>query len=228
MKQQEFWKSLERHPLSAGYPDIDGVVWEQTLVNLKEFGIVDREITIYEGKVLDGWQLQRACVLLDIKPSYKTLPEGIPAEKFIEIKNDCRRPTPEKEAIARIEERRERLAKARLNGKSLRTIPENEGIREKPVRNDLKAVTAERTYAVTPPDGNITRTDDCKQPATKPNAFRNRCRRVDTAKITQAATSQVRLCPRVKPTNHKSGKPIFIERSSSKPTALVRSRGRTR
>lgn len=222
MKQPD-WKSLERHPLSAGYEDINGEIWTQTLANLKEFGIVDREITLFEDKVLDGYQLQRACVMLDIKPTYKELPEGIPAEKFIEIKNDCRRQTPEEAAIARILERRERIAKARVDGKSLRTIAENEGVSEKTVRNDLKTVTAEGGYAVTPPDGKITGKDDRQQPATKPKAVCPRCRRVGIVKDCPTCTQSVEAMPAAKPTKPKSGKPKFIEKKFDQAYgALVR------
>jgi hypothetical protein len=138
MKQPGYWKKLERHPLSAEYGDLSGRAWDLFKAQLRTYGLSGRKITLHEGKVLDGWQLQRACVELDIKPDYQPLPAWPwTPEAFVEAQNDHRRHETQEQAVKRVEERRERVAQARANGQSLRAIAETEGISESQVRNDL-------------------------------------------------------------------------------------------
>jgi hypothetical protein len=135
------WKHLERHPLSAEYHDLTGQAFERFVENLKRNGIVNRrKITLYEGKVFDGWQLQRACVETNIKPEYQILelPQGMTPEEFIETANDLRRHETPEQAIKRIQTRQERVAAARQQGQSLRTIAAEEEISESQVRRDLE------------------------------------------------------------------------------------------
>jgi len=72
------WKELERHRLSAEYPDLTPAGREQMRASLKEHGIIsDRRIMLFEGKVLDGWQLYQACIEEDIEPQFQELPKRI-------------------------------------------------------------------------------------------------------------------------------------------------------
>jgi hypothetical protein len=147
MKTPKNWKELERHPLSAAYADIEGAAWEHFVRNLISRGIVGhRKVVLHHGKVIDGWQLQRACVEaakggFGIKPLYQELklPRGMTIEQYVETVNDHRRHETQEQAVKRIEKRRERVAQARAEGKSIRTIAQDEGVDPKTVREDLKA-----------------------------------------------------------------------------------------
>jgi hypothetical protein len=134
-----FWKSLSRHPLSQEYEDLRGYEWEDYVAGVEKHGVIqDRQVIIYEGMVLDGWQLQRACVQLDTKPHYKSLPKGINPSEFVVAMNDHRRHEDLKTRQERRKRRIERVAGARAEGKSTRTISKEEGISETQVRRDLQ------------------------------------------------------------------------------------------
>ena len=71
MKQPTDWKSLERHELSAEYADLSNGEWESFLQRFREKGFDKRHpITLHDGKVLDGWQRLRACIVCDCKPTF--------------------------------------------------------------------------------------------------------------------------------------------------------------
>jgi hypothetical protein len=161
------WKSFERHPLSADYVNIDGEEWDKFVESLRLHGIVnDRRIIMYEGKVLDGWQLLRGCIEADIEPQIEPLPKGISPEAFVEIMNDRRRHEDAETVRKRAQARRERVAAARAKGQSTRSIAGAEGVSEKTIRNDLDALTAEGTQCESP-DGKTMGKDGRKQPAAR-------------------------------------------------------------
>jgi hypothetical protein len=166
-KQPARWKHLQRHPLNAEYGDLSGRAWDLFRAHLTQNGLSGRKITLHEGKVLDGWQLQRACVELDVTPDYQPLPKGWTPEAFVEAANDHRRHETQEQAVRRVDERRERVARARADGQSLRTIAEAEGISEAQVRNDLAASTAQGC-AVEPANGKVMGRDGKARPARKP------------------------------------------------------------
>ncbi len=192
-QQPRLWRGLKRHPLSARYEDIKGRTWERYKENIKERGILnERKVMMYEGMVIDGWQLQRACVETDIKPTYKELklPKNTTAEEWVETVNDLRRHESQELVMQRADERRERVAAARAEGQSTRAIAETEGVSPKTIRNDLEAITGEGTQCE-PPDGKVTGQDGRQQPATrfilptgeaKPTIFCSRCQRVSPVK----------------------------------------------
>jgi hypothetical protein len=174
MKRPENWKDLERHPLSKEYADITGPAWEHFVRNLMARGIVGyRKVVLHHGKVIDGWQLQRACVQAAnagsrIKPLYQELklPPGMTIEQYVETVNDHRRHETQEQATKRIEKRRGRVANAREEGKSIRTIAEEEGVSPGTVQRDLETVTVSGD-TVQPPDGMVTGKDGRKQPAAR-------------------------------------------------------------
>ena len=138
-----FWKNLKRHPLSLEYKDLEGWEWEDFLESVKQNGILNqRKITLYEGMVLDGWQLQRACVILDIKPEYQGIPKKMNPSAFVGFCNDARRHETEEIRKQRREKRRARVVKGREEGKSTRTIADEAGVGESTVRRDLNASPA--------------------------------------------------------------------------------------
>jgi hypothetical protein len=135
------WKQLRRHPLSGEYHDLAGRPWEQFVENLKQHGVVGgRKVTLYEGKVIDGWQLQRACVEANVRPKYQQLRlrGGMTPEEYVETVNDLRRHETQEQVMQRVEARRQRVAEARAAGQSTRGIAEAEGVSQKTVLEDLK------------------------------------------------------------------------------------------
>jgi hypothetical protein len=164
------WKELERHPLSAAYEDLKGRAWKSFVETVREHGVINsRYIMLHEGMVIDGWQLLRACVEADVEPWFEklTLPPGMTAEEWVETVNDQRRhETPEK-VSDRVAKRRERIAAARQEGQSTRTIAEAEGISHTQVNRDLEASTG-TGVPVEPESGKVTGQDGRQQPATKP------------------------------------------------------------
>lgn len=162
------WRELKRHPLSQEYRDITGPAWYSFTLKMRRIGYLSRlPIIIHDGMVLDGWQRLRSCIELDIEPSTDTLPEGNDPRGYVETVNDERRHETADERSVRIAARRERVAESRMEGESLRTIAEKEGVSEMTVRNDLKDSTA-KGFAVEPPDGKVMGRDKKERPATKP------------------------------------------------------------
>src|ERR1700730_17599698 len=125
MRTPRTWKELERHPVSAAYPNLTGEGWARFVGELRKHGIIgERAITLHEGKVLDGWQLLRACIEADITPPFRELPQGCAPETFVEIMNDVRRHEDAQAIRQRAEARRARVAEMRVNGMSEREIAE--------------------------------------------------------------------------------------------------------
>ncbi len=144
MRQNENppWKDLERHPLSAEYPDITGRVREECIESLKRYGIInDRPIVIHEGKIIDGWQLLQWCKEADIAPHIVplVLKNGLTVEKWVELTNDHRRHEPYSRVLRRVEERRKRVVHLRDEGKSTREIAELENVSQTTVLHDLES-----------------------------------------------------------------------------------------
>jgi hypothetical protein len=168
MKAPENWKELKRHPLSAEYANIKGKQSKNYVENLKRHGVVGkRKITLHEGMVLDGWQLQRACIDADIEPEYENLrlTGAMTAEEYVETVNDRRRHETPEEAKKRAEKRRQRVAKARTEGRSIRAIAEDEGVSREQVRRDLQAAT-DMGVSVESPEGKVTGRDGKVRAAT--------------------------------------------------------------
>lgn len=175
------WKELERHPLSAEYEDILGPAWDRFIANLHRVGILnERKITLYEGKVLDGWQLLRGCIQLNIEPDFQTLPEHADPQAFVITMQDHRRHESAERIAKRIADRRARVTDARVNGESLRTIAEKEEVSQETVRNDLKASTV-KGLTVDPPNHVITGKDGKKRELQK-QILCSRCARVGAVK----------------------------------------------
>jgi hypothetical protein len=159
------WKKLERHPLSAEYRDITGRAWDRFVSNLRENGLVGRRpVVIHDGKVLDGWQLLRGCVEAGIKPEFAHLPEGTDPQTFVETANDHRRHETQEAAVKRIEDRRERVAASRRQGKSIRIIADEEGVGVGTVQRDLDASTVP-PGTVEPEGGKVKGKDQKTRPA---------------------------------------------------------------
>lgn len=179
MSQPRFWKKLERHPQSAEYDDITGKAWEAFVENLKDVGILGkRKIITHESKVVDGWQLYRGCLEADIKPTFEELklPRGVTLEQWVETMQDHRRHESQEAAMKRVADRRKRVTESRLNGQSIRTIAEQEGIGKTTVEEDLKA-SGVRGGTPEPETGKVTGRDGKTYEATKPPVVKLLCDR---------------------------------------------------
>jgi hypothetical protein len=187
--QPRFWRKLDRHPLSAEYPDISGPSWERFVANLKAVGIVGRrKVTLHPDdadggklKVLDAWQLYRGCLEADIKPDFQPLPKGITPEAYVETMNDHRRQESMEVMELRAAKRRERVAAARANGQSIRTIAQAEGVSTSTIHNDLQqpGVRGEHLDSAAP---KVTGSDGKQYDANKPRGggkiLCSRCERI--------------------------------------------------
>jgi hypothetical protein len=190
MKAPRNWKELERHPLSAEYPDITGKRWERLVQTIRKHGVIavsgskPRMVTLHEGRIVDGYQLHRACVEADVKPAYVQLklPEGMTVEEWVETVNDNRRHETQEQIEKRVAERRKRVAEALRAGMSERQISDEEGVSQSQIHRDKQHLT-ESGESVTPPENKVRGTDRRKQPSTKPpKPLCDRCQRVGKVK----------------------------------------------
>src|SRR5262249_31747299 len=85
-------------------------------------------IARFKDQILDGRNRQRAADLAEVNPTYIDLPEDTDPEKYVERANEHRRHLTQKWLEVRRRERIERVAEARRNGDSIRTIAEAEKV----------------------------------------------------------------------------------------------------
>ena len=90
---------MERHQLSAAVPDMPEEDFQDLLESIKTYG--QREpITTYENKILDGWHRFRACLELDINPTYHEYDGKDPVSYVIDLNLNRRHLSPSQKAIA--------------------------------------------------------------------------------------------------------------------------------
>ncbi len=119
--------TYERHPLSAQYEDLQGQEWLDFVAGFEDHGFdPSRPITLYEGKVLDGWQRYRVCQHLGITPEFSIF-VGENAQAFVDSVNLHRRQLSAQERQRRTNDRRDRVEKLRAAGESLRIISAKTG-----------------------------------------------------------------------------------------------------
>lgn len=176
MKTPRNWRKLQRHQLSAEYPDVAGAARQRAIESIAKHGIFPRrKILLFEGKIIDGWQLHTWCIEANHVPEYEELklPKGMAIEDLLENVQENRRHETQEIALARAVARRERVAKARQEGQSIRTIAESEGVSVGQVQRDL-----EKAPPTVSPD-TVTGKDGRQQPAEKPKSlFCDRCTRI--------------------------------------------------
>src|SRR3982751_6115188 len=61
--------TLDFHPLSAIFPLVEGIQFDELVADVKAFGLRE-PILIFEGKVLDGRNRYRACVAAGVEPTF--------------------------------------------------------------------------------------------------------------------------------------------------------------
>lgn len=158
------WRTYERHPLSAEYTDLEGPAWERFLGGVRDRGIINgRKIILFEGKILDGWQLYRACLETDTEPEFQEKPDDIEAEEYVRTVNDDRRHETQEVAMRRASARRERVAELRKQGNSLPSIAETVGVSVGQVQRDIATVQTLSGDKVAPKGGSVTGKDGKKR-----------------------------------------------------------------
>lgn len=159
------WKDLRRHPLSSEYKDIAGPDWYAFTIKMKQLGFLPgHKIILHEQMVLDGWQRLRACLETATEPEFEPLPAGVDPKLYVEAVNDARRHESEAERQAR----RERVVKkVAEEGKSVRSIAEEEGVSRRTVDRDIEAMEEAGGAPIAPPEGKVVGKDKKKQSATK-------------------------------------------------------------
>jgi len=89
----------ERHPLSAAFPDMDPEEYKNLLTSIRANG--QREpITLFEGKILDGWHRYRACQELDIGLLTTEFDGKDPVDFVIDLNLQRRHLSPSQKALA--------------------------------------------------------------------------------------------------------------------------------
>jgi hypothetical protein len=90
---------MERHQLSAAFPDMPDEDFQDLLESIKAHG--QREpITTYENKILDGWHRFRACSELDINPTYHEFDGKDPVSYVMDLNLHRRHLSPAQKAMA--------------------------------------------------------------------------------------------------------------------------------
>lgn len=90
---------MERHQLSAAFPDMPDEDFQDLLESIKAHG--QREpITTYENKILDGWHRFRACLQLDINPSFHEFDGQDPVSYVMDLNLHRRHLSPAQKAMA--------------------------------------------------------------------------------------------------------------------------------
>lgn len=172
-QQPRMWKQLQRHPASAEYEDIKGEPWKALLASIKELGFDPKKPIILatdkdDGdrlKIGEGWQRQRACIELGVRPTYVVISKNITLEELIRRDNDARRHETPEQHEKRIEARRSRVAAAVEKGDSYRKVAKEEGVNVSTVHSDAKATgaaekTPKRLAPNAPPKNGTPKFDD--------------------------------------------------------------------
>lgn len=82
--------NLERHPLSAAFPDLNDADLQALAADIAENG--QREaVVLLDGKVLDGWNRTRACALAGEEPQTVDFPEDADPVAYVLSRNLHRR-----------------------------------------------------------------------------------------------------------------------------------------
>lgn len=80
----------ERHPIADAFPLLEGLAFELFLEDVKHNGLVDRDLWLYKGKLLDGSNRGRAAEQLGLKPRFREY-EGDDPIGFVVSRNLQRR-----------------------------------------------------------------------------------------------------------------------------------------
>ena len=160
---------MDFHPFSSEYPLMPERELGRMIQGMVEHGFDPRfPIVLFERMILDGRNRWIASREADVKPTFVNFTgTQEQARWFVQAANEERRHLGVEWLQRRREERRDRAAAARQQGKSLRTIAEEEGVSESQIRRDLEeAKSTAPPGAVEPPEGKVTGKDGRTRTAT--------------------------------------------------------------
>lgn len=83
-------KPLQRHELSAMFPDMPGDDFAKLKNDIVKYGLID-EIATFNGQVLDGWHRYQACIACGIQPRFKAFDGDDRAALAFAISKNARR-----------------------------------------------------------------------------------------------------------------------------------------
>jgi len=83
-------KKLEAHQLATMFPPLNEREKRELENSIKKIGLQE-DITLFEGKILDGVHREQACITVGVQPRYKNLRDGISPVDFVLAKNVHRR-----------------------------------------------------------------------------------------------------------------------------------------
>jgi len=83
-------KKYEQHPIGAAWPALREEDYKKLVSSIDAIGVLEK-ITVYEGKILDGWHRYQACTELRIKNIPMVEYEGNSPGDFVIGKNEARR-----------------------------------------------------------------------------------------------------------------------------------------
>jgi hypothetical protein len=130
---------MEFHPFANEYPMMPSFELGLVEQDMRQNGFDARfPIYFYQIKILDGRNRFLAAKAANIKPVFREfIGTDEEAKEFVKRANEHRRHLTEDWLRRRRKERIERVAEARAEGQSIRTIAEAEKVSEKTVRNDI-------------------------------------------------------------------------------------------
>ncbi len=196
-------KKYEFHPLAQAYRRMSAHDLGRMEEGMRESGFDGRfPIVLYQGKILDGCNRYVCAEAAEVKPVFVTFKGSAEAaEAFVRLANEERRHLTEAELTDKRQERLKRVAEKREEGRSLRTIAEEEEISVTQVQRDLEDVTASGVPGGTP--ATVKGKDGKTYPAKK---LCDRCTRV-------GAVQDCEACKEARKKPPKSGKKVTGETS---------------
>ncbi len=200
---------MEFHPYSEEYPLMPAFELGRMEQGMVQFGFDARfPIVRYQGKILDGRNRYLASSAAKVKPVYVDF-TGTDEEalQFVQRANEERRHLATEWLQRRRQERIERVAAARAEGESLRTIAEKENVSVATVHADVETATVQG-LTVEPPDNKITGKDGRTRTA-KPKPEPTLCERCTRAKrVGQQVTKNCPMCKELRgPSTKAAPKP---------------------
>ncbi len=201
-------KKYEFHPLAQAYRRMSAHDLSRMEEGMRESGFDERfPIVLYQGKILDGCNRYVCAEAAEVKPVFVTFKGSAEAaEAFVRLANEERRHLTEAELTDKRQERLKRVAEKREEGKSLRTIAEEEKVSVTQVQRDLEESTVPGGGTVEPLDGKVKGRDGRTQTATPAKKLCERCTRV-------GAVQDCEACKEARKKPPKAGKKVTGETS---------------
>ena len=128
---------MERHELSAVFPDMDDHEFSDLTDDVKAHGLAE-PIVVYKDKVLDGWHRYKACLAAGREPRFKPLSSTKDPVDWVLTRNLHRRHLMPAQRTACV-----LMARAWRNGAGRPTKGEARDARERPDAPDRKMSTPE-------------------------------------------------------------------------------------